>query len=322
MKHPALCPWVEMSADRDGLHITDTKRGKRYKVPLQYETLLRGLDGRTPPRRLAPELTVEARAGLLEELKQNRLTRQKPFCSREALTLSFTVPLARPTEGGRMAAHIFNRVLLKLWLPSLVLAVWSWLECSVVLLDNHLLLGSIAGLILGMLLHELSHACACIAYGGRVHGCGLMLWCLLPCAFVELDDDPIRSPLQKAQVFAAGAEMNLYLAALFLLLAGCHPLLGSPCFCAAMTNLILALVNLTLTPGLDGMQVLSALMGVENLSVFALKVLTDRQSRRHLRRRGFSGAAAFLFCGMGAFMLLSLPLVLIVNLTEVLLWVL
>jgi len=149
-----------------------------------------------------------------------------------------------------------------------------------------------------------------------------MLWCLLPCAFVELDDEPIRSPLQRAQVFAAGVEMNLWLTAFFLMLSGCSPLLGSPCLCAAMTNLVLALLNLTLTPGVDGMHILSALLGTEDLCALSLNILTDPRSRRHLRSRGRSGAAALLFWGVGGGMLPALPLVLIVNLTEVLLWVL
>jgi len=322
MKHPALCPWVELSADADGLHITDTKRNRRFRAPASYEPLLRGLDGRTPPQRLAPELTEETCSDLLKELKAHRLTRQRPACSKEGLSLSFTIPLSQVGPGGRMAAHVLNHVLLKLWLPGLILAVYAWVNCPFTLLDNHLWLGSIVGLVLGMLLHELSHACACITYGGKVSACGLMLWCLLPCAFVELDTEPIRHPLQKAQVFAAGVEMNLWLAAFLLMLSGCSPVLGSPCLCAAMSNLILALLNLALAPGLDGMHILSALLGTEDLCALSLEILTDKRSRRYLRSRGLSGAAALLFCCVGALMLPALPLVLIVNLTEVLLWVL
>lgn len=322
MKYPALCPWVELSAEADGLHIIDTKRNVRFKAASDCEPLLCGLDGRTPPRRLAPELTEEACSALLKELKQKRLTWQRAAFSRNFLTFSLTIPLARPTERGRMFAHVFNNVLLKLWLPCFLLAVWGWWNSDVVLLDNHGWLGSIAGLVLGMVLHELAHACACITYGGRVQGCGLMLWFLLPCAFVEIDTDPIASPLQKAQVFAAGVEMNFFLASFLLLLSGCHPMLGSPAFCAAMTNAMLALINLTLAPGLDGMQILSALLGVENVCTFSLEVLSDRQARRHLRKRGLPGRAALLFCSVGALMLLALPLVVIVNLSEVLLWLL
>ena len=322
MKYPALCPWVELSADEDGLHLTDTKRNKRFRAMQEYEPILRGLDGRTSPRRLAPDLSEETIALLMEQLKSNRLTRQKPFFAAELLSLQFMIPLAKPTERTRMFAHIFNNVLLKLWLPSLIIAIWAWVDAPIVLLDNHMWLGSIVGLILGIVLHEGAHACACIAYGGKVHGCGLMLWCLLPGAFVELDTDPVKCSLQKVQIFAAGVEMNLYLTAFFLLLSGCHPMLGSPCFCAACANGMLALMNLTLTFGLDGMHMLSALLGVDDLFSMALEVLTDRKNRRTLRRKGFQGRAALSFCWMGLAMQLFFPLVLAVNISEVLLWVL
>lgn len=322
MKYPALCPWVELSVDGDGLRIEDTKRNRRFRAISEYEPLLRGLDGRTPPRQLAPGLSAEACAGLLQELKTHHLTRQRPAFSKDFLSLSFTVPLAPATSFTWAFACIFNGVLLKLWLPSVVLAVWAFLSCPVTLLDNHLWLGNIVGLVLGLLLHELAHACACIAYGGRVSACGLMLWCLLPGAFVELDDTSIKHPLKRAQVFAAGVEMNLLLSGFFLLLSGCHPLLGTPCFCAAVNNALLALLNLTLSFGLDGMHILSALLGVENVCSLSLTVLTDRSSRRHLRKMGLSGRAALAFCGLGVSMLLTLPLLLIINLSEVLLWLL
>lgn len=321
MKYPMLCPWVELSADEDGLHLTDTKRNKRFRAMPEYGPVLQGLDGRTPPHRLAPDLPAETCADLLENLKANHLTRQKPAFSTDLLSLQFTIPLARPSEGAKMAAHVFNNTLLKLWLPSLILAVWAWVDCPIALMDNHMWLGSIVGLVLGLVLHELAHACACITYGGQVHSCGLMLWCLLPGAFVELDTGPVKHDLQKVQIFAAGVEMNLYLAAFFLLLAGCHPMLGTPAFCAAMTNGMLALMNLTLTFGLDGMHMLSALLGVEDLFSMALEVLLDKKNRRTLRRKGFQGRAALSFCWMGLAMQLCLPLVLAVNISEVLLWI-
>lgn len=322
MKYPMLCPWVELSQDADGLHLTDTKQGKRFRAMQEYEPILRGLDGRTAPRRLAPDLPEEAVSLLMEQLKTNRLIRQKPFFSTGFLSFQFNIPLAKPTERGRAFAHIFNNVLLKLWLPSLILAVWAWVDSPMVLLDNGIWLGSIVGLILGLVLHELAHACACITYGGQVHSCGLMLWCLLPGAFVELDTDPVKHSLQKVQIFAAGVEMNLYLAAFFLLLAGCHPMLGTPAFCAAMSNGMLALMNLTLTFGLDGMHMLSALLGVEDLFTMALEVLLDKKHRRTLRRKGFQGRAALSFCWMGLAMQMSFPIVLAVNISEVILWVL
>ena len=322
MKYPALCPWVELSPGEDGLIITDNKRNLRFKASAAWEPLLRGLDGRTPPQRLAPDLSEESRSAALKELKEKQLTRQRATFSKGFLSLYFTIPLAPPTEWGRMFAHVFNNVLLKMWLPCVILAVYAWNNIPIMVLDNYMWLGSIVGLVLGMVLHELAHACACIAYGGQVQGCGLMLWCVLPGAFVELDTDAVKRPLQKAQIFAAGVEMNLYLAAFFLLLAGCHPMLGAPAVCAAITNGILGLINLTLTFGLDGMHMLSALLGVEDLCSMAMEILFDRQNRRTLRRKGFQGRAALSFCWMGLVMQMFFPLVLAVNISEVLLWVL
>lgn len=322
MKHPSLCPWVELSVEGDILRIQDSKQDQCFHTPAKYAPFLRGLDGRTPPHLAAPELTEKERSALLRELKHKHLTRQNAAFSKSLLSLYFTIPLSCPTEGWRMFAHVFNNTLLKMWLPSLVLAAWGWITCPIVLLDNHIWLGSILGLILGMLLHELAHTCACITYGGRVHGCGVMLWCLMPGAFVELDTDSVKHPLQKAQIFAAGVEMNLYLAAFFLLLSASHPMLGTPALCAATTNGMLALMNLTLTSGLDGMHILSSLLGIDDLCAMAMNILFDETNRRVLTRQGFQGKAALSFCWVGLVMQLFFPLVLAVNISEVLLWLL
>lgn len=318
MKYPMLCPWVELSADAAGLHLTDLKENRRFKVDPRYEGLLRRLDGRTSPARSAPELSKDERAFLLENLKRNHLARQHPALSAEFPSLYFTIPLPRPGAAGRGAACICNNVLLKLWLPSLLLALWSLYSCPPVLLDNLMWPGSIGGLLVGLLLHELAHAWACLAYGGTVSACGLTLFCLLPGAFVELDTGSVRHPLQRAQIFAAGAEMNLLLCAFFLLLSGCSPVLGTPCLCAAISNGMMALLNLTLTSGLDGSRILSALMDVEDICSLAVHILRDPHLRRRLwRKRGFVP-----FCGMALVMLGFLPLVMIMNICEVILWLL
>ena len=321
MKYPMLCPWVELSVDTDGLHLTDPKRNKRFRTHPKYEALLRRLDGRTSPRQLAPELSGKDCAFLLENLKLHHLSRQHPAFSADFPSLYFTIPLPRPGAIARGAAHVFNNTLLKLWLPSLLLSIWFLHSCPIVLLDNHIWLGSIGGMLLGILLHELAHACACLSYGGKVSAWGLTLFCLLPGAFVELDTGPVKHPLQRAQIFAAGAEINLLLCSFFLILSGCSPLLGTPCFCAAISNAMMALLNLTLTFGLDGSHILSSLLDVDDICALAIDILFDRRNRRHLGEMGISGRAALSLCGMGLVMLGFLPLILIVNICEVFLWV-
>ena len=318
MKYPMLCPWVELSAHADGFRLTDTKQHKQFKLPEAYVPLVRKLDGRTPPQRLAPRLTEKECNALLEQMAQHRLVRRRPAFSTGFLSLYFTIPLARPGAFGRAVAHIFNNVLLKMWLPTLVMGLLALFHTPYGMMGNHLLLGSVCGVAVGLLLHELSHACACITYGGKVHSCGLLLWLLLPGAFVELDTDSIGSPLQQAQVFAAGVEMNFFLTGMFLLLGSCSPLLGTACLCAAISNGILAMLNLTLTLGLDGMHILSALLGVDNLCTFAMDILFDREKRRQMRRLGPSGWAGLAFCGTGLAMLGIFPLVVAVNISEVL----
>ena len=120
------------------------------------------------------------------------------------------------------------------------------------------------GLVFGLVFHEFSHAFAGISYSARVFEMGLMtMYYIVPGAYVMMDANPIKSKLRKLQISAAGIEMNLMLASIFLILGALFWNLGVLFLVAAIQNVVLAFFNLTLLHGLDGMAIVNEFLGAE-----------------------------------------------------------
>lgn len=80
--------------------------------------------------------------------------------------------------------------------------------------------GSVVGMLIGLVMHELGHMFACLTYGGRVFKVGVMLqFLLMPGAYVLMNESNIKKRMKRVQVSAAGIEMNLILTAIFLFLS-------------------------------------------------------------------------------------------------------
>ena len=78
-------------------------------------------------------------------------------------------------------------------------------------------------------------------------------------------------------------------------------------------------MNLTLIKGLDGMAILSELLGVEEVIETTKNIIFSRKKKNELRSHVMAGQAAVLACYMlGAFQI-ALPLLMILNILEVVL---
>lgn len=149
------------------------------------------------------------------------------------------------------------------------------------------------GLILfSLMLHEMGHLVAGLAYGYNISDTGILLLGICPIgAYVAHEDKEDARTTEKLQFALSGIEMNLLLAGICLLAAmWCYPL-SRTLVSVASGNLILAGVNLLPAAGLDGEAALSALCGVESISEVAKKWLLDPKRRRKLFRSGFPGYA-------------------------------
>ena len=159
-----------------------------------------------------------------------------------------------------------------------------------------ILLGQWTGIITGAILHETGHASSALCYQGRVFEAGVLLQHYMPGAYVMIDDTPIRSRLRKVQVLAAGVEMNILLSGIALFLCVYVPSSSTFYFGAALSNLLLALLNLTFTEGLDGMAVMGKLLGADSLVARARYALTAKEERLRLLRAGPHGVIELLIC--------------------------
>ena len=136
---------------------------------------------------------------------------------------------------------------------------------------------------------------------------------ITPGAFVELDDEHIKSSLKKAQISAAGIEMNLLLCGLSTI---CMRLVNSALSLSllggiASVNLLLGSVNLLPIIGVDGSQIINKLIG-EDLILYSDILITDKSFLSH----SFSnvrGLAEIYSCVLTVLSQITYPILIIAN---------
>lgn len=176
--------------------------------------------------------------------------------------------------------------------------------------DFSYLLGLYIGIASGILLHECSHAIAGLGYNAHLFTCGFIVG-ITPGAYVEIDDEHIKSSLKKAQISGAGIEMNLLLCGISMicmcLFNSALSLLGG----IAFSNLLLASVNLLPIIGVDGSQIINKLIG-EDLILYSDILITDKSFLSH----SFSnvrGLAEIYSCVLTLLSQISYPILIMAN---------
>lgn len=148
--------------------------------------------------------------------------------------------------------------------------------------------------LFSVVLHEIGHLVAGLAYDYEISDIGVLLLGVVPMgAYVAHEAREDATKAQKIQFSLAGIEVNLLLAGGFLLAAMLYTPLSLPLVSAANMNVLLAGINLLPTFGLDGENALSAALGVDNISGMAKKWLRSKKRRQKLFRSGLPGYACF-----------------------------
>jgi putative peptide zinc metalloprotease protein len=221
------------------------------------------------------------------------------------------------TKKHRIFAKIANAVLRVIWLPMLIFSLVLSANAET---DNNIfgmLAGLVVGMLVGMVFHEAGHMFACLAYGGRIFEVGVLLRFFMPGAYVMLDTSDIKVRMKRIQINAAGVEMNFLLTAIFGIIACCSYETSSFFAAAAGNNLIMGLLNLTFINGLDGMNIIGELLGIENFVARASKTLFNRKYRKKLFRKGVSGKAIATACIVICLAQMALPLIFAINILGV-----
>ena len=222
---------------------------------------LKNLDGDTEPKQAAQERESEAEC-LLADFKERQFVRTDRKIKLHTGVYLRTLFIPKRKKSNSAIPKIFNILLMLGWCPVLIYGIRCLIWNIHVINSDYYLLGEIIALVLGILLHETAHAMACLAYGGRFFEGGLAWFFMVPGGYVLIDTDDINSILKRVQISLAGVEMNLMLAGIFFILSTVTGAFSGCFFYGAITNILLAVSNMTFIMGFDGCDALCEILGI------------------------------------------------------------
>ena len=127
----------------------------------------------------------------------------------------------------------------------------------------------------------------------------------------------MKNRFKRAQIIAAGVECNIALCGLFLCCLKLGVIDSLALIVAAVLNLILAVFNMTLIEGLDGMGIFGEIFtGSDDFVERAKKLVRDKKGKKKLRRRGINGKATIAACYIIVIMQGVLPMMIIINIVS------
>lgn len=217
-------------------------------------------------------------------------------------------------ERHREAGSIWNQALIILWPIVLTFGLWIFISDSYYFVDGDLwysMLGFYGGVVVGIILHELSHVAAALDYGGTVFEIGVMILNFCPGAYCLLDSDNVKNRFKRAQINAAGVECNLLLCGLCLCLLKLQIIPSGLLVCAAESNAVLAFMNLSFTSALDGNKVFEEFLGCPDFNEKARMLVRDRKGKALLRKQGINGYAKILASYISYILQMVFPLLMI-----------
>lgn len=315
-RYPRLCSWMLFKNLENGrCRIFDGVNKQFYTVDREAGWLLQQLDGKTDPYHVGlPEWQVDA---VLEYFDDKDLLRYHRL-GFGGLGIMYTLFYPKATPQKRRIAFHLNRMLYCSFLP--VLIAGMYLMFSTFTEISSTLTGSVLGSIVGLTLHEFGHAISCLAYGGFVYEAGIgTSYLIVPVGYVLLETYFIKDHMKKAQVYAAGVEMNFMLAGIFaaLTVTQADP---SFFFSAAMGNIVLGCLNLILIGSIDGMRIIAELIGINDLVDNAKAVVLNSNYRHSLWNQGNRGKALVYLSCVVTLLQVMVPVFLLFSIGGLLTW--
>lgn len=256
MKYPkTIDTLLYKRIDKSTYHVKNGITGVVYEIGTDIVRFMNKLDGKTDPFMINTCLSDFEIEEVLDFLWANELVTKKKWKKIGFLTYGIPLFKVKTTQKMRIVSKILNFLLMISFVPIFIVGLYAVKDIySISMVDKNdfsYLLGLCVGTALGTILHEGAHASAGLGYNAHLFTCGIMIG-ITPGAYVELDDEHIKSSLKKAQISAAGIEMNLLLCGISMicmcLFNSALSLLGG----IAFSNLLLASVNLLPIIGVDG----------------------------------------------------------------------
>lgn len=321
MKYPQLNSWLLYKRlDKNNYEVKNCRTGNFYEFDFDEIKFLNQLDGKTNPYSIdTPMSELEVRR-LLRFLKQKEITRHSHI-HKSFLSLNISLFKIKCSKKGRTIAFILNFLLMISFLPVFVLGV-SVLSHNATQLNFDgfgTITGSIFGILIGLVLHEIGHALAAAGYNAHLFEVGIIVG-LVSGAYVALDYDNIKRRFRRIQILGAGIEMNLLLTGVSCILSILIYSLSAFFFAIAWVNFVLAVINMLCISGLDGCSIMEELIGTKSILFNAIDFVFDKDTRRNLMRQGdITGCVKIASSFIGAVCQLAYPLLIIINILGVVL---
>lgn len=301
MKYPRRSPYlIFRRIGRNECRVKNYLHSETWRTDHMTATFLRQLNGRRNPCDLLPDCSENYVRQLIRDLEKCNLLAPK----KEALKIgtgSWLYPLiyCYPGKAQRRLAQIWNYILMVMFVPLFWQGIYTHSRLSHISAQSkgELYAGMLTGVVAGMLLHELSHTCAGLAYGGRLFEIGVGMQFFMPMGYVLLDDSDIENRFQRIQVIASGIEMNLLLYGIFMCLIPAGFVSPFVMYLAAMVNLGMAIINLLPLDGLDGIRILSVVFRKNDLLKQARTLIKRRKHYRKNPGRAVAVAASYALVG-------------------------
>lgn len=313
MKYPkTIDTLLYKRLDESRYKVKNIENDEIFVLEVNIVSFMNKLDGKTDPFMINTCLSDFEIEEIIDFLWDNELITKKKL--KKIGFLSYGIPLfkVKTTKKMRIASRLLNFLLMISFVPIFIVGLYAVRDIYKLIDQNDFsyLLGLYIGIASGILLHECSHAIAGLGYNAHLFTCGFIVG-ITPGAYVEIDDEHIKSSLKKAQISGAGIEMNLLLCGISMicmcLFNSALSLLGG----IAFSNLLLASVNVLPIIGVDGSQIINKLIG-EDLILYSDILITDKSFLSH----SFSnvrGLAEIYSCVLTLLSQISYPILIMAN---------
>lgn len=320
-EYPMCCDWLVFHKNNDDSYVVEDCLNKRREIlSSQAVSFLRKLNGLRNPYSIDHNMDRVAVDKLLLRLKSSGFIRTSRFVSKNLISVMYTTMFFHKSKRAVRIAKKLNIVLLLGFLPVFLIGTFTYVRFGDSDWD-YFTAGIYSGLLIGMVLHEAGHAISGIAYGARVFEAGVMFRFLLPGAYVLMDDRPVKSSLHLVQIYAAGVEMNLFVSGIAFLFAVFAEDINGFFLGIAIQNILMAALNVIFIWGLDGEKIMSVLFGRRDFVEMAASVILQRDKRKTLWAKGFTGKAATVASACICFLQIVFPVVLLMNVVGVVSWI-
>jgi len=307
--------------DTGTVEVIDVLTERRVTLSMEEAAFAQKLNGHTHPYRIPTRFTRERIDTLLEELDTKKLLHNSDTRILPYGTILHTMWEPQNESALLQAGNIWNKLLFILFFPTLLLGIILFLFRFREFGFAGMLWGAPVGFVSGLILHELSHLFAAAAYGAKIREIGIMLLhIIIPGIYTVMDDEQVKNRVQRIQIHAAGTEMNLLLTGLYLILGSVITKAGGIFLMAAGINAAIAVMNLTLIRSSDGASILAEALGTNNIMKRAEQVVKKKSLRQRMINQGEAGLITIIMYYILYATQILLPILLLTNILEVILW--